>query len=64
MLDSPEVGFFSTIRTSCWESRNGNGRSRIVFTTLKTATFAPIPRARISTAINVKERSRRNLRNE
>src|SRR6266481_805391 len=42
------------ICTSRSGSSNGSGRSNTAFTTLKMAVFAPIPRARVSTTINVK----------
>ena len=50
MLDSPPAVFLERIRTSCCGLRNGNGRNRMVFTTLNTAMFAPIPKPRMITA--------------
>ena len=44
------------------ESGKGSGRSRTVFTTLKTAVFAAMPSARITTVMMVKARSRRSVR--
>ena len=53
----PEVNHVS------WNaSGNGNGRSSIVFTTLKTAVLAAMPRARITMAVIAKERSLRRVR--
>src|SRR6266566_2894320 len=46
-------GFVDHICTSRSESGYGRGRSSTAFTTLNTAVFAPIPRARVSTAVVV-----------
>src|SRR5271169_1553839 len=39
----------SKTRTSCSGCGKGNGRRRTAYTTLKVATLAPIPKARVST---------------
>src|SRR6202034_361589 len=53
----------SNTRTSCSGCGKGKGRSRTAYTTLKVATFAPIPRARVSTATIVKPGLFANIRN-
>src|ERR1700733_6847177 len=52
----------SNTRTSCSGCGKGKGRSRTAYTTLKVATLAPIPRARVSTATIVKPGLFANIR--
>ena len=40
----------SKMRTSCSGCANGSGRNSTPYTTLKIATFAPIPSTSVSTA--------------
>ena len=55
-------GRVSLILTSRSGSRYGSGRSRTAFTTLKIAVLAPMPSARVSTAIAVNPGERASCR--
>src|SRR3972149_4441320 len=51
---NPNRGTVRNTMTRSLESRYGSGRSNTPLTTLKTAVFAPIPSASVSTATRVK----------
>ena len=55
------AGIVITTRTRRSACSNGSGRSSTVFTTLKIAVLAPMPRASVSTAIAVNAGARRRL---
>ena len=57
VIKVPNEGFFSQIMTSRSGSRKGRARRSTASTTLKTALFAPMPRAK--TAMTMKRKHRR-----
>src|SRR5438270_9581982 len=61
-MEPPSAGFFSQIITTRSGSRSGRERSRTASTTLKTAAFAPMPRARTAIVVNANPGDFRSMR--